>query len=44
MPDADQGFVRGWVIKEEGEVSTVALEADEQVCAVCVQSPAEQMR
>lgn len=31
MPDEQEGFVAGWIVKEEGDVSTVALESGEQV-------------
>lgn len=34
MPDEQEGFVAGWIVKEEGDVSTVALESGEQVSRV----------
>ncbi|GAA5918665.1 hypothetical protein JCM1841_002302 [Sporobolomyces salmonicolor] len=31
VPDENHGYVAGWVIKEEGEISTVALESGEEM-------------
>lgn len=31
MPDPKQGYVSGWVVKEEEGISTVALEAGDEV-------------